>query len=196
MSPWKRDLTTKLEPILRDREAARRLCAQSGYHDLPYGILVYPPENELELRREVALLRTRLQLADKRVTTISLAECLSAALEAEGMGPAELAEAERTSSLALTIETVFELLSHYRPLDDLIAERVPADATPAGDVVLLVRAGALYPLYRTYALLEQLTGRVVVPTVLMYPGTRVGPKGLSFMGVADPEHNYRPWIVQ
>ena len=86
--------------------------------------------------------------------------------------------------------------SNYRPLDELVAERLPPDADPERDVVLLVRAGALYPLYRTYALLEQLKGRVSVPTVLMYPGDRVGPKGLSFMGVADPEHNYRPWIVE
>ena len=110
--------------------------------------------------------------------------------------PAELAEAERGSSLPLAIETVFAVLSSYRPLDELVAERVPSDADPERDVVLLVRAGALYPLYRTYALLEQLKGRVSVPTVLMYPGDRVGPKGLSFMGVADPEHNYRPWIVE
>ena len=196
MNPWRNDLLTKLEPILRDREAARLLCVKSGYHDLPYGILVYPPEREFELRRELALLRTRLHQAGKRVTTISLAECMTTALAAEGLGAAELVEAELASSLPLAIETVFAVLSSYRPLDELVAERVPRDADPERDVVLLVRAGALYPLYRTYALLEQLKGRVSVPTVLMYPGDRVGPKGLSFMGVADPEHNYRPWIVE
>lgn len=196
MSTWQRDLTTKLEPILRVREAARLLCVKSGYHDLPYGILVYPPESEFELRKELALLRTRLQQAGKRVTTVSLAECMNTALAAEGMGAAELAEAEVASSLPLAIETVFEILSSYQPLDELVAARVPIEPDPERDVVLLVRAGALYPLYRTYALLEQLKGRITVPTVLMYPGTRVGPKGLSFMGVADPEHNYRPWIVE
>ena len=196
MNPWRDDLRTKLEPILRERDAARQLCVKSGYHDLPYGILVYPPEQEFALRRELTLLRTRLHQAGKQVTTISLAECMTTALAAEGLDAAELAEAERGSSLPLAIETVFAVLSSYRPLDELVAERVPSDADPERDVVLLVRAGALYPLYRTYALLEQLKGRVSVPTVLMYPGDRVGPKGLSFMGVADPEHNYRPWIVE
>lgn len=196
MSTWKRDLNTKLEPILRDRAAAPILCAKSGYHDLPYGILVYPPESEFEVRKELALLRTRLQQAGKRVTTISLAECLAAALAAEGMGPAELAKAEISSGLTLAIETVFEILSTFTPLDELVVERVPDVPDPERDVVLLVRTGALYPLYRTYALLEQIKGRVTVPTVLMYPGSRVGPRGLSFMGIADPEHNYRPWIVE
>jgi hypothetical protein len=196
MNPWRNDLRTKLEPILRERDAARQLCVKSGYHDLPYGILVYPPEKEFELRRELTLLRTRLHQAGKHVTTISLSECMTTALAAEGLGAAELVEAEIASSLPLAIETVFAVLSSYRPLDELVAERVPSDADPERDVVFLVRAGALYPLYRTYALLEQLKGRVSVPTVLMYPGDRVGPKGLSFMGVADPEHNYRPWIVE
>ena len=68
------------------RDAARQLCVKSGYHDLPYGILVYPPEQEFALRRELALLRTRLELHyNKRVTTISLAECMTTALAAEGL---------------------------------------------------------------------------------------------------------------
>jgi hypothetical protein len=67
------------------------LCVKSGYHDLPYGILVYPPEKEFELRRELTLLRTRLHQAGKHVTTISLAECMTTALAAEGLGAAELA---------------------------------------------------------------------------------------------------------
>ena len=196
MSNWKRNLTDKLAPILQEREAAPRLCLKSGYHDLPFGILVYPPECEFELRKEVTLLGTRLQQAGKRVTTISLAECLAAALAAEGMSASDLASAEAESSLPLAIETVFEILSNRHHLDELVSKRVPSPSDSERDVVLLVRAGALYPLYRTYALLEQLKGRVAVPTVLMYPGTRVGPKGLSFMGVADPEHNYRPWIVE
>jgi len=37
-------------------------------------------------------------------------------------------------------------------------------------------------------------GRVLVPTVLFYPGTLDGPSGLRFMGVLEPEHNYRPKI--
>ena len=196
MTAWKTLLTKKLEPLLSDREAARLLCLKSGYHDLPYGILVYPPSDEFEVRKELAMLRTRLEQLGKRVTTVSLAECTSAALAAEGLDAERLAAAEREQGLDLAIETVFSVLSEYQPLDQMVADRVPADATPESDVVLLVRAGALYPLYRTYALLEQLKGRVAVPTILMYPGARVGPKGLSFMGVADPEHNYRPWIVE
>jgi hypothetical protein len=42
--------------------------------------------------------------------------------------------------------------------------------------------------------LEQLKGKVHVPAVLFYPGHLDGAAGLSFMGVLDAEHNYRPKI--
>jgi hypothetical protein len=60
--------------------------------------------------------------------------------------------------------------------------------------VFIVRAGALFPVYRTSSLLEQLKGKVQVPAVLFYPGELDGAAGLRFMGVLDAEHNYRPKI--
>jgi hypothetical protein len=51
----------------------------------------------------------------------------------------------------------------------------------------------LFPVYRTSSLLDQLHGRVFVPSVLFYPGALDGA-GLRFMGVLDAEHNYRPKI--
>ena len=128
------------------------------------------------------------------MTVISLAECLNAALEAEGMGPEALVEAEKSVGLEATVETIFQILSDYQPLDELVARRIPEDADPQRDVVFIVRAGALFPMYRTSALLEQLKGKVHVPAVLFYPGELDGAAGLRFMGVLDAEHNYRPKI--
>ena len=39
----------------------------SVYHDLPFAILRYDPDEEWELRREVKLLATRLEAAGKEV---------------------------------------------------------------------------------------------------------------------------------
>jgi len=188
---WKERLTDKLEPILKKRDPRPAI---SSYHDMPYAIFRYPPEAEFAMRQETALLRTRLEAAGKRVTTISLAQCMQEALEAEGLDTEALAEAERQVGLPETIETIHQVLSEYQPLDGLVAAKLPADADPLRDVVFIVRAGALFPLYRTHALLEQLKGKLKVPAVLFYPGTIEGPTGLRFMGVLDAEHNYRPKI--
>ena len=93
-----------------------------------------------------------------------------------------------------TIQTITNVLESYRPLVDLVAERMPSDPDPRSDIVLINRAGALFPVYRTFSLLEQLKGRVIAPTVLFYPGHLDGASGLRFMGVLDAEHNYRPKI--
>jgi hypothetical protein len=192
MPDWKERLTGKLEPLLKLPDPRQQI---SAYHDMPYAIFRYPPEDEFALRQEVALLRTRLEQIGKRVTIISLAACLYAALEAEDMGPEALVDAEKAAGLEATVETIFQILSDYQPLDELVARRIPQDAEPQRDVVFIVRAGALFPMYRTSALLEQLKGKVQVPAVLFYPGVLDGAAGLRFMGVLDAEHNYRPKIV-
>lgn len=191
MPDWKERLTGQLEPLLKLPDPRQQI---SAYHDMPYAIFRYSPEDEFALRQEITLLRTRLEQIGKRVTVISLAECLSEALEAEGMGPVALVDAEKSVGLDATVETVFQILSEYQPLDELVARRIPQDADPLRDVVFIVRAGALYPMYRTSALLEQLKGKVQVPAVLFYPGELDGAAGLRFMGVLDAEHNYRPKI--
>jgi len=188
---WKERLTDKLEPILKKHDPRPAI---SAYHDMPYAIFRYPPDAEFAMRQEIALLRTRLEAAGKRVTTISLAQCMQEALKAEGLDTKALAEAERQVGLPETIETIHQVLSEYQPLDGLVAAKLPQDADPLRDVVFIVRAGALFPLYRTHALLEQLKGKLKVPAVLFYPGTIEGPTGLRFMGVLDAEHNYRPKI--
>jgi hypothetical protein len=188
---WKTRLTGQLEPILAAPDPRPQI---SAYHDMPYAIFRYSPEDEYAVRKEVALLCTRLEQAGKRITTVSLAECMQSALEAEGIDTETLAGAEMSSGLEATVDTVHQVLSAYRPLDELVAKRIPEDARPERDIVFIVRAGALFPVYRTSSLLEQLKGKVQVPSVLYYPGELDGAAGLSFMGVMDAEHNYRPKI--
>jgi hypothetical protein len=188
---WEKRLTDDLEPELKNRDPRPAI---SAYHDMPYAIFRYPPEAEFALREELSLLVTRMESTGKKITRISLAECLSAALEAEGMTTESLADAERRSGVSALIDTLGEVLSRYQPLDQLVAERFPSDGDPTEDIVFIVRAGALFPVYRTSALLEQLMGTVEIPAVLFYPGVLEGAAGLQFMGILDAEHNYRPKI--
>jgi hypothetical protein len=188
---WQKRLTQNLEPLLRESDPRPQI---SAYHDMPYAIFRYPPEDEFAVRKQVTLLKTRLEQSGKRVTVVSLAECMTAALEAKGLSGTALAQAEKSVGLTATIETVHQVLSEYEPLDDLVARRIPSDVDPLRDIVFVVRAGALFPVYRTSSLLEQLKGKVHVPAILFYPGEMDGAAGLRFMGVADAEHNYRPKI--
>jgi hypothetical protein len=191
MSDWKQRLTRTLEPILRETDPRPKI---SAYHNMPYAIFRYPPDDEFAVRGEVAMLRTRLEQANKRVTIISLATCLEIALEREGITSAEIKMTEQVTGTATMVNTIHKVLSEYQLLDELVAEQLPETADPLVDVVFITRSGALFPFYRTSSLLEQLKGKVEVPAVLFYPGDLDGAAGLRFMGVLDAENNYRPKI--
>jgi hypothetical protein len=190
MSNLERRIRHDLEPELERPDPRERI---SAYHDMPYAIFPYEPEEEFELRRQVRLLETRLMQKGKRITRISLAECLDAAMHSQRPLD-EWFQAEREIGVEAMVETVHAVLADYAPLVDLVAERMPDDPDPFRDIVFILRTGALFPVYRAFSLLEQLKGRVHVPTILFYPGNLDGAAGLRFMGVLEAEHNYRPKI--
>jgi hypothetical protein len=190
MTDIEKRLRNDLEPHLAAPDPREKI---SAYHDMPYALFRYDPDQEYLLRREVTMLATRLTQKGKRVTRISLAECLRAAMTSQ-RPLQDWYEAERGGTVEETVQTITNILGEYEPLVDLVAARMPADPDPRADVVLINRTGALFPVYRTFSLLEQLKGRVLVPTILFYPGDLDGASGLRFMGVLDAEHNYRPKI--
>jgi hypothetical protein len=103
--------------------------------------------------------------------------------------------AERELGVEAIVETVHSVLADFSPLVDLVAARIPDHCDPMRDIVFILRTGALFPVYRTFSLLEQLKGRILVAAILFYPGDLDGAAGLRFMSVLDAEHNYRPKIL-
>ena len=190
MSDLEHRLKRDLEPLLELADPRERI---SAYHDMPYALFRYEPDEEFELRKQVTLLETRLTQKGKRVKRISLAECLDESMRSQ-RPLQDWFVAEREQGTDTIVETVHSVLSQYAPLVDLVAARMPDEPNPLLDIVFIVRTGALFPVYRTFSLLEQLKGRVTVPTVLYYPGDLDGAAGLRFMGVLAAEHNYRPKI--
>jgi hypothetical protein len=190
MSDIEQRIRQDLEPVLELPDPRQRI---SAYHDMPYAIFRYDPEREFALRSQVRLLETRLSQKGKRIKRISLAECLDEAMRSQRPLD-EWFAAEREQGVDTIVETVHSVLSEYTPLVDLVVARMPESPDPLRDIVFILRTGALFPVYRTFSLLEQLKGRVHVPTVLFYPGDLDGAAGLRFMGVLDAEHNYRPKI--
>ncbi len=191
MSDWQTRLSDTLEPLLSVPDPRR--TAFSAYHDMPYAIFHYPAEEELALRRELGMLRTRLTQKGKRVSVISLAEVVCDLIK-DDMPIDAIAEAERDSGIEKLVEQFHSYLVESKPLADAVIERIPADADPCRDVLFFTRVGFLFPIYRTSALVEHLHGRLSIPSVPFFPGSLAGPAGLCFMDVFPPEHNYRPRI--
>jgi hypothetical protein len=166
----------------------------SVYRDLPFAILRYDPEQEWQLRDELRRLRTRLEVKQRSVVEISLAELLWQSIE-RSEGLAAIVELEQTRGFLAAQEQVTTYLSDpdWCPLPDLLAERLqPLD--PRRQVAFLVRAAAMAPsIYHMSRLLDEMQGRTEVPTVLFYPGGIEGATGLRFMNLPgrDAMGNYR-----
>src|SRR6266403_3767809 len=112
MSDLEQRLKHSLEPVLEMLDPRERI---SAYHDMPYALFRYDPEEEFELRKQITLLETRLTQKGKRVSRISLAQCLDEAMRSQR--PLEdWFAAEREQGTETTVETVHSVLSEYAPL--------------------------------------------------------------------------------
>lgn len=167
----------------------------SAYHDLPFAIFRYDPQDEHLARKEAILLARRLANAGRRVHFFSLARALwEAVRRTEGL--AAVVEEEQERGFERAQRTVSTLLADpdFLPLAGQIEERVK-NLSPSSDVVFLVRAAALAPgIYRCARLLDEMHGRTMVPLILLYPGAIEGATALRFMDLPDREpsaYNYR-----
>jgi hypothetical protein len=166
----------------------------SVYRDLPFAILRYEPTEEWDLRREARLLATRLEAFGKEVHSIPMSALLWLAIrETEGLEAVVELERERGYLAAQEQVTTYLSDRDWRPLADLVTERL-ASCDPAKSIAFLTRVAAMAPgLYHMVKLLDQLQGKTQVTTILFCPGSIEGTTGLRFMDLKDREAlgNYR-----
>lgn len=180
-------LKTRVQRLESDLRA--RPMRHYVYSDLPFAVFCYPPEMEWGMRREIRLLKTRLeQDTGLHVVLISLAELLWQAVD-ESEGMAALVQKERDDGFEAAQLQAYDYLSDpdWRPLPDLLAERLH-NLNAEKNLVFLWRAGALAPdIYRVSTLLDQMKGRTRVPCVLFMPAISDDSEGLRFMGLSVQE---------
>lgn len=173
-----------------------------------FAIVCYDPADEFKLRREVVRLNDDLREHGWYVLSINLQKLLHDRIAAQG---------EEWSEAMIRMETALQKVDPQRGLQYLRDQIGPLIEGPDGiaadcsriidafvaenpekkdrTVAMIGRAGGLYPFYRSSALLKHLDGHTQnIPVVLLYPGVRNGPTGLSFMGVLNADSDYRPRI--
>lgn len=199
---------SKLQQAISDlradliREGGPQISTMRNYR---FAILQYEPQDEFALRAEVRKLGTSLISNGWVVLTIDLQKLMLDRIRREGDEfAARLITMEkrldRNRGLAMLSEKISHLIDGPKGIAGECSRIIQQHALENPDqvdrtVALIARAGALYPFYRSSALLRHLDGKTSnVPVVLFYPGTRQGQTGLSFMGILDPDNDYRPRI--
>jgi len=186
-------------------EDGPRISTMRNYR---FAIVQYEPADEFRLRSEVRQLSSDLVANGWVVVSISLQKLLLDRVRAQGDDwITRVEEMERRMAAMAPERGLNYLKSKLAPLvegqEGIAADcarviRAHAERNPDAvdrTVALIGRAGSLYPFFRSSALLRHLDGQTRhVPVVLLYPGERRGPTGLSFMGVLEPDNDYRPRI--
>lgn len=188
----------RLELLERDLNVTPPAFSMSV--DLPFAIFRYDPtqpeENEWLMRREVTHLATRVSnVTGKQVKLISLADLFWRSIEeSEGIDAIVELEQQRGFLDAEAQVSVYLTDSDWQPLTDLLIEETRKQSLdPRRNILFLTRAGVFAPTsYRISALLEQSMGKLLIPTVLFYPGT--WRESLNYLGLRskdEPLSSYR-----
>lgn len=173
-----------------------------------FAIWQYPPSQEYPLREYTQRLTQELIAHGWVVLPVDLKRVFFDRLHAQGGG--WLGRVERMETATTARDDARGLNYLKDKIGPLIEgpDGIAADCAALIDahvqahpdkrdrtLVIIGGAAALYPFFRSSALLKHLDGRTHnVPVVLLYPGERRGRTGLSFMGVLPPDNDYRPRI--
>ena len=186
-------------------EDGPRISTMRNYR---FAIVQYDPKEEFKLRRLTQRLSQELVANGWGIVSISLHQLLLDRIRSRGQewidwaieSERELAQYAPERGLAFIKEELAPLIEGTAGLAADCARQIAEYTAQHPDrtertLALIGRAGALYPFFRTSALLKHLDGRTRnVPVVLLYPGERRGDTGLSFMGTINPDSDYRPRI--
>ncbi|MBI5547483.1 MAG: DUF1788 domain-containing protein [Deltaproteobacteria bacterium] len=181
-----------------------------------FAILPYKPSEEFKLRRHMRRLTDELKGAGWGVLAISLQKLLVDRIRASGdAGVQALITREKRLFFGDSVKgsepSPERALEHVRekiaPLIEgpdgiaadvvrLITDFIKSHPDRADQTLVLIgRSGALYPFFRSSALLKHIDGKTQnIPVVLLYPGERRDTTALSFMGELPADRDYRPRI--
>jgi hypothetical protein len=157
----------------------------------PIFYFAYDPGDTLEVRRRMQAWQGRLQNAGWAVDRVSFADVLWQIIEESGRWDL-WREVESEAEPEDIVAAVQDVLRQGDALIDRVRRHI-AD-TAARKVVLLTDTEILNPFFRIRTLESALHDKVKTPTVIFYPGTRVGQYGLRFLGLYPEDSNYRATI--
>ncbi len=173
-----------------------------------FAILPYRTVDEFELRKKIRALTGELMAAGWSVLPISLSTLL--VNRVKGMGEKPLAgliarekslfDRDPERALSYTSDKIMRRIEGPEGIAADVARLIKqfADQNPNNrerTLVLIGRAGSLYPHFRSSALLKHIAGKTEnLPVVLLYPGERKDLTSLSFMGELPADRDYRPRI--
>lgn len=174
-----------------ERVRQGRELSHAGFDPVYY--MVFAPQQILEVKRELPAWTHRLRNDGWDVQRFSMAEHVTAILQAapqrriwlagDRKAPFDWERTNRSLANALT--------NGADTLQERLKTQLDALQGRTKGILLVTDLEALHPYTRIGAIESQLYGSFTVPTIFFYPGTRTGKTRLSFLGIYPEDGNYR-----
>jgi len=178
---------------LRQRLRQGRGLSDTG--DDPVYYVVFHPKYILEVKRLMKEWKAKLELDGWKAETLSMADAVHGLFRAYIDRDDWLEDDANKQFDSESFETLKEsqksVLESEGALKNLIEAKLQGLAGHENTVLFLTDVEALHPYLRVGVMEQQLLGKVTVPMVVLYPGTREGQTSLRFLGFYPPDGNYR-----
>lgn len=174
----------ELQQRLRDSSSLRSTGGDPVYY------LVFQPQEMLRVKRRLKAWKAQLKLDDWDVETLSLAEVIGEFFAKHPLRQFWLS-GEQDHELREVNETLRAALVDSEIVENRILKALEQLEKKDNGLLIITDIEALHPYLRIGAIEQRLTGKVNVPTVILYPGTRSGQSNLSFLGIYPEDGNYR-----
>jgi bacteriophage exclusion system BrxB-like protein len=174
-------------------ELRRRLADGVGLRntgDDPVYYLIFRPDRMLAVKRELKEWNAKLARDGWKVVVFSMGEAVLEILGAHDLRSFWLV-GERDSSLDEVNATLREALLAEGALGSRLSAAMQELQGEKRAVLVITDIEALHPYLRIGAFEQRMQGRVSVPTVILYPGSRSGQFSLRFLGYYPEDGNYR-----
>lgn len=179
-------------------ELRQRLRQGRGLNDTgddPVYYLIFHPRFILEVKRLMKEWSAKLKHDGWTVEIFSMADAIHSLFRGyidreDWLESDENRQFDRESLLHLK-EAQKSVLESDGALRNLLEKRLQELAGGDRRVLFITDLEALHPYLRVGVLEQQLLGKVTIPVVILYPGTRDGLTSLKFLGFYPPDGNYR-----
>jgi hypothetical protein len=158
----------------------------------PVYYIVFPAEDLLQAKLEIANLVPRLTLDGFDVRVLSLTTVLNNWFQGHKLRKIWQQGLRNEGNDRQLFQKNFaaQLESHKVISSAILAKLEELAELPRG-VLLITDIEALHPFLHISGIEQQLTGKFAVPTVVFYPGTRGSSHSLRFLGFHRENGNYR-----
>jgi len=177
----------ELEELLVSGKA-EQIRARRG---VPFIILLYPPEEEIQVRSRIDTLKRKLETAGWNIKVFQPEPILFKFLESKGKLQ-DVFEAERQNPQQLRSKMAFDLF--VKNLTEIGRESTSLSGQAGKTAIFVCRVGGFYPHVNIYSLQEQLVNKVKKTTVFFIPAIETEGQEYIFLGKVRTQ-KYRGYYI-